>query len=76
MGGRPSKLSRGNLGHFESRFASLPGCHFKTVHGMKDLDRHVRIHTGAYPLTQELRENTRKWIKCWGPRSVSMAGGI
>lgn len=23
-----------------------PGCHFKTVHGMKDLDRHLRIHTG------------------------------
>ncbi|XP_070275853.1 zinc finger protein 64 isoform X2 [Myotis yumanensis] len=22
-----------------------PGCHFKTVHGMKDLDRHLRIHT-------------------------------
>uniref|UniRef100_A0A8C2PDT8 C2H2-type domain-containing protein n=1 Tax=Capra hircus TaxID=9925 RepID=A0A8C2PDT8_CAPHI len=24
-----------------------PGCHFKTVHGMKDLDRHLRIHTGG-----------------------------
>ncbi|KAL6030282.1 hypothetical protein STEG23_009297 [Scotinomys teguina] len=23
-----------------------PGCRFKTVHGMKDLDRHLRIHTG------------------------------
>lgn len=28
---------------------SLLGCHFKTVHGMKDLDRHLRIHTGRYP---------------------------
>ncbi|XP_012512370.1 PREDICTED: zinc finger protein 64 homolog, isoforms 3 and 4 [Propithecus coquereli] len=26
-----------------------PGCHFKTVHGMKDLDRHLRIHTGDKP---------------------------
>ncbi|ERE70334.1 zinc finger protein 64 [Cricetulus griseus] len=26
-----------------------PGCRFKTVHGMKDLDRHVRIHTGDKP---------------------------
>uniref|UniRef100_A0A2K5RUY5 ZFP64 zinc finger protein n=1 Tax=Cebus imitator TaxID=2715852 RepID=A0A2K5RUY5_CEBIM len=24
-----------------------PGCHFKTVHGMKDLDRHLRIHTAS-----------------------------
>ncbi|XP_012972152.1 zinc finger protein 64 isoform X5 [Mesocricetus auratus] len=27
----------------------FPGCRFKTVHGMKDLDRHVRIHTGDKP---------------------------
>ena len=27
---------------------SFLGCHFKTVHGMKDLDRHLRIHTGRY----------------------------
>ncbi|XP_023394502.1 zinc finger protein 64 isoform X4 [Loxodonta africana] len=26
-----------------------PGCHFRTVHGMKDLDRHLRIHTGDKP---------------------------
>ncbi|KAM5245861.1 LOW QUALITY PROTEIN: zinc finger protein 64-like [Ctenodactylus gundi] len=26
-----------------------PGCQFKTVHGMKDLDRHLRIHTGDKP---------------------------
>ncbi|XP_038187766.1 zinc finger protein 64 isoform X2 [Arvicola amphibius] len=26
-----------------------PGCHFKTIHGMKDLDRHMRIHTGDKP---------------------------
>ncbi|XP_015862941.3 zinc finger protein 64-like [Peromyscus maniculatus bairdii] len=26
-----------------------PGCRFKTVHGMKDLDRHLRIHTGDKP---------------------------
>lgn len=30
-------------------FLSLLGCHFKTVHGMKDLDRHLRIHTGRCP---------------------------
>jgi hypothetical protein len=28
--------------------SSLVGCHFRTVHGMKDLDRHLRIHTGRH----------------------------
>ncbi|XP_057637806.1 zinc finger protein 64 isoform X3 [Chionomys nivalis] len=43
-----AKEQTGTLG--ERTFnCCYPGCHFKTIHGMKDLDRHVRIHTGDKP---------------------------
>ncbi|XP_069739693.1 zinc finger protein 64 [Narcine bancroftii] len=44
-----AKKSKSNLTSQKKLSCCYPGCAFKTSHGNKDLDRHLRTHTGEKP---------------------------